>query len=135
MYGTSPGHQCLPALQGSHRPNSQTSPGNPYVPQLSPTVSITVEEVKEDSNGSLYIDDDNGNSSNGDGPDDLPPHSYDRRPTDLTPQEIQLTAEEWEEVNKKQKEADTELELFLDSEMKENGAKGAAEEARSNAAN
>ena len=108
------------------------------VPRLSPTVSITVEEAKEDSSGSLYIDDDNGNSGNGDGLDDLPPYSYDRSPIDLTPQEIdlQLTVEEWEEeVNNKQKEADTELELYLDSEMKENGAKGAAEEARSNAAN
>ena len=77
----------------------------------------------------MYIDDGNGNSGNGDGPDDLPPYSYDRCPTDLTPQEIQPTVEEWEEeVNNKQKEADTELELFLDSEMKENGAKGAAED-------
>ena len=84
----------------------------------------------------MYIDDDNGNSGNGDGPDDLPPYPYDRHPKDLTPQEIQLTVEEWEEeVNNKQKEADTELELYLDSEIKENGAKGAAEEARSNAAN
>ena len=97
------------------------------VPRLSPTVSIAVEEAKEDSSGSLYIDDDNGNSGNGDGLGDLPPYSYDRGPIDLTPQEIQLTVEEWEE--------DTELELYLDSEMKENGAKGAAEEARSNAAN
>ena len=60
----------------------------------------------------MYIDDDNGNSGNGDGPHDLPPYSYDRRPIDLTPQEIQLTIEEWEEVNNKQKEAGTELELF-----------------------
>ena len=55
------------------------------IPRLSPTVSITVEEAEEDSIGSLYIQDDNGNSGNGDGPDDLPPYSYDRCPIDLTP--------------------------------------------------
>ena len=82
----------------------------------------------------MYIDD-NGNSGNGNGPDDLPPYSYHRRPTDFTPQEIELTIKEWQEVNKKENKADIELELFLDSEMRENGAKGAAEEARSNAAN
>ena len=44
----SPGHQCLPALQGSHWPNSQTSPGNSSQAQgktqeRSPMGSVTIQ--------------------------------------------------------------------------------------------
>ena len=108
------------------------------LPRLSPTVSITVEDSDDTLDVTQFQDNDNGNGSpngNGKGPDDLEPYSYGRCPADLTPGDIEHTAKEWEQcITLTQTTSDTELELFLVAEMTENGAKGAAAEARSNAA-
>ena len=57
------------------------------LPRSSPTVSITLEDSNDSLDVTQFQDDDNGNggpNGNGDGPDDLEPYSYGRRPIDLT---------------------------------------------------